>query len=179
MVLPSYVAKTPDITLRGSTISRIPKLPQHAVAHGRRGRSRLCSVLLCNPRLVVLGRPNMHKKTPWKTVKMAPIYDFPRAARAEHGHGAKKVLAGVRFQWTDPKKFLRPRWRAGGRSVPYVPRFFCRAPLSILAIFLVRHDAGASHASARDDRICHASPTHAAVDCVRLLRLHLLRPSLL
>ena len=32
---------------------------------------------------------------------MAPIYDFPRAARAEHGHGAKKVLAGVRFQWTD------------------------------------------------------------------------------
>ena len=43
----------------------------------------------------------MHKKTPWKTVKMAPIYDFPRAARAEHGHGAKKVLAGVRFQWTD------------------------------------------------------------------------------
>ena len=64
-------------------------------------RSRLCSVLLCNPRLVVLGRPNMHKKTPWKTVKMAPIYDFPRAARAEHGHGAKKVLAGVRFQWTD------------------------------------------------------------------------------
>jgi len=48
---------------------------------------------------------------------MAQIYDFPRAARAEHGHGAKKVLAGVRFQWTDPKKFLRPRWRAGGRSV--------------------------------------------------------------
>ena len=43
----------------------------------------------------------MHKKTPWKTVKMAPIYDFRRAARAEHGHGAKKVLAGVRFQWTD------------------------------------------------------------------------------
>ena len=43
----------------------------------------------------------MHMKTPWKTVKMAPIYDFPRAARAEHGHGAKKVLAGVRFQWTD------------------------------------------------------------------------------
>ena len=43
----------------------------------------------------------MHKKIPWKTVKMAPIYDFPRAARAEHGHGAKKVLAGVRFQWTD------------------------------------------------------------------------------
>ena len=43
----------------------------------------------------------MHKKTPWKTVKMAPIYDFPRAARAEHGHGAKKVLAGVRLQWTD------------------------------------------------------------------------------
>ena len=47
----------------------------------------------------------MHKKIPWKTVKMATIYDFPRAARAEHGHGAKKVLgfvlAGVRFQWTD------------------------------------------------------------------------------
>ena len=47
----------------------------------------------------------MHKKIPWKTVKMAPSYDFPRAARAEHGHGAKKVLgfvlAGVRFQWTD------------------------------------------------------------------------------
>ena len=43
----------------------------------------------------------MHMKTPWKTVKMAPIYDFPRAVRAEHGHGAKKVLAGVRFQWTD------------------------------------------------------------------------------
>ena len=32
----------------------------------------------------------MHKKTPWKTVKMAPIYDFRRAARAEHGHGTKK-----------------------------------------------------------------------------------------
>ena len=44
----------------------------------------------------------MHKKIPWKTVKMAPIYDFPRAARAEQGHGAKKVLARVfRFQWTD------------------------------------------------------------------------------
>jgi len=43
----------------------------------------------------------MHKKTPWKTIKMAPIYDFP-AARATfgHGHGAKKLLAGVRFQWT-------------------------------------------------------------------------------
>ena len=71
----------------------------------------------------------MHKKIPWKTVKMAPIYDFPRAARAEHGHGAKKVLAGVRFQWTDPKKFLRPRWRAGGRSVSYVPDFASRATL--------------------------------------------------
>jgi len=46
----------------------------------------------------------MHKKTPWKTVEMAPIYGFPRAARAEHGHGAKKVLAGVRFQWTDTPK---------------------------------------------------------------------------
>ena len=70
---------------------------------------------------------------------MAQIYDFPRAARAEHGHGAKKVLAGVRFQWTDPKKFLRPRWRAGGRSVPYVPRFFCRASLCQLARFF-HHD---------------------------------------
>ena len=40
-----------------------------------------------------------HKKSPWEMVKMAPVYDFPRAARAEHGHGAKKVLAGVRFQW--------------------------------------------------------------------------------
>ena len=65
---------------------------------------------------------------------MAQIYDFPRAARAEHGHGAKKVLAGVRFQWTDPKKFLRPRWRAGGRSVSYVPRFFCRATLCAAAV---------------------------------------------
>ena len=74
----------------------------------------------------------MHKKTPWKTVKMAPIYDFPRAARAEHGHGAKKVLAGVRFQWTDPKKFLRPRWRAGGQSVPYVPGFFGEGTHSVL-----------------------------------------------
>ena len=73
------------------------------------------------------ARAASETERPWKTLKMAQIYDFPRAARAEHGHGAKKVLAGVRFQWTDPKKFLRPRWRAGGRSVPYVPRFFCRA----------------------------------------------------
>ena len=75
------------------------------------------------------ARAASETERPWKTLKMAQIYDFPRAARAEHGHGAKKVLAGVRFQWTDPKKFLRPRWRAGGRSVPYVPRFFCRATL--------------------------------------------------
>ena len=116
MVLPSYavyVAKTLDITLRGSTISRIPKLPQPVGSPSLVPVSRpspprparpltpVCPVLLCTPRLVVLGRPNMHKKTPWKMVKMAPIYDFPRAARAEHGHGAKKVLAGVRFQWTD------------------------------------------------------------------------------
>ena len=108
MVLPSYVAKTPDITL-------IPKIPtsrltvplvpvsRPSTEHRRvaGAAAHACPVLLCNPRLVVLGRPNMHKKTPWKTVKMAPIYDFPRAARAEHGHGAKKVLAGVRFQWTD------------------------------------------------------------------------------
>ena len=32
---------------------------------------------------------------------MAPIYDFPRAARAEHGHGTKKSAAGTHFQWTD------------------------------------------------------------------------------
>ena len=75
------------------------------------------------------ARAASETERPWKTLKMAQIYDFPRAARAEHGHGAKKVLAGVRFQWTDPKKFLRPRWRAVGQSVPYVPRFFCRAPL--------------------------------------------------
>ena len=102
MVLPSYVAKTPDITL-------IPKIPTSRLTvplvpvsrpstPSRPARPLTCPVLLCNPRLVVLGRP---KKTPWKTLKMAPIYDFPRAARAEHGHGAKKVLAGVRFQWTD------------------------------------------------------------------------------
>ena len=75
------------------------------------------------------ARAASETERPWKTLKMAQIYDFPRAARAEHGHGAKKVLAGVRFQWTDPKKFLRPRWRAVSQSVPYVPRFFCRAPL--------------------------------------------------
>ena len=39
---------------------------------------------------------------------MAPIYDFPRAARAEHGHGAKKVLAGVRFQWADTQNEETP-----------------------------------------------------------------------
>ena len=75
------------------------------------------------------ARAASETERPWKTLKMAQIYDFSRAARAEHGHGAKKVLAGVRFQWTDPKKFLRPRWRAVGQSVPYVPRFFCRASL--------------------------------------------------
>ena len=78
------------------------------------------------------ARAASETERPWKTLKMAQIYDFPRAARAEHGHGAKKVLAGVRFQWTDPKKFLRPRWRAGGRSVSYVPRFFCRASLWVV-----------------------------------------------
>ena len=96
-----------------ATISRIPKIPTSRLTvplvpvsrpstPSRPARPPLtCPVLLCNPRLVVLGRPNMHKKIPWKTVKMAPIYDFPRAARAEHGHGAKKVLAGVRFQSVD------------------------------------------------------------------------------
>ena len=74
------------------------------------------------------ARAASETERPWKTLKMAQIYDFPRAARAEHGHGAKKVLAGVRFQWTDPKKFLRPRWRAGGRSVSYVPLFFAVHP---------------------------------------------------
>ena len=47
------------------------------------------------------ARAASETERPWKTLKMAQIYDFPRAARAEHGHGAKKVLAGVRFQWTD------------------------------------------------------------------------------
>ena len=77
------------------------------------------------------ARAASETERPWKTLKMAQIYDFPRAARAEHGHGAKKVLAGVRFQWTDPKKFLRPRWRAGGRSVSYVPFFASRASLCL------------------------------------------------
>ena len=52
---------------------------------------------------MVLGKPNMHKKTPWKTVKMAPIYDFRRAARAEHGHGAKKCLPEAVFSGRTPK----------------------------------------------------------------------------
>ena len=47
------------------------------------------------------ARAASETERPWKTLKMAQIYDFPPAARAEHGHGAKKVLAGVRFQWTD------------------------------------------------------------------------------
>ena len=46
--------------------------------------------LLCTPRLVVLDRSNMNKKIPCKMLTMAPIYDFPRAARAEHCHGTKK-----------------------------------------------------------------------------------------
>ena len=45
----------------------------------------------------------MHKKIPWKTVKMAPIYDFRRAARAEHGHGAKKCLPEAVFSGRTPK----------------------------------------------------------------------------
>ena len=52
---------------------------------------------------MVLGKPNMHKKTPWKTVKMEPIYDFRRAARAEHGHGAKKCLPEAVFSGRTPK----------------------------------------------------------------------------
>ena len=46
----------------------------------------------------------MHKKTPWKTVKMAPIYDFPRAARAEHTATApKKCLPESVFSGRTPK----------------------------------------------------------------------------
>ena len=59
--------------------------------------------LLCTPRLVALGRPSMHKKTPYKMLTMAPIYDFPRAARAEHGHGDKKPLPGPIFSGRTPK----------------------------------------------------------------------------
>ena len=50
---------------------------------------------------MVLGRPNMHKKTPWKRLKWRRFTIF-RALRAPSTATApKKVLAGVRFQWTD------------------------------------------------------------------------------
>ena len=109
-----HMSQRLQIELYVATISRIPKIPTSRLTvplvpvsrpstPSRPARPLTCPVLLCSPRLVVLGKPNMHKKTPWKTVKMAPIYDFRRAARAEHGHGAKKCLPEAVFSGRTPK----------------------------------------------------------------------------
>ena len=110
-----HMSQRLQIQLYVATISRIPKIPTSRLTvplvpvsrpstPSWPARPLTCPVLLCTPRLVVLSRPNMHKKTPWKTVKMAPIYDFPRAARAEHTATApKKCLPESVFSGRTPK----------------------------------------------------------------------------
>ena len=92
----SYVAKTPDITLRGSlfiasqsfqpvgspSLVRVCGEPAVTVAAGA-ARSHLSRPPACVTLdlWVVLGRPNMHKKTPWKTVNGTDLRFSARCAR--------------------------------------------------------------------------------------------------
>ena len=106
-----HMSQRLQIQLYVATISRIPKIPTSRLTAplvpvsrpstpSRPARPLTCPVLRCNLDLWCWAGRTCTRKPRGKRLKWRRFTIF-RALRAPSSHGAKKVLAGVRFQRTD------------------------------------------------------------------------------